>query len=150
MEKRKIIALLLILALAFTCLAGCGKTKEVKETGREARIANNELIVAIGDEPETGFDSTTGSHGSITKVFFSTLFKRDKQLGWTNDLATGYQVSPDKLTWTITLRDDAKFTDGTNVKAEDVAYTYQTAKDAGSDIDLTMIDTITAVDDTTV
>ncbi len=150
MEKRKIIAVLLILALTVTCLAGCGKTTESKEPGREARIANNELIVAIGDEPETGFDSTTGSHGSITKVFFSTLFKRDKELGWSNDLATGYQVSPDKLTWTITIRDDAKFTDGTNVKAEDVAYTYQTAKDAGSDIDLTMIDSIKAVNDTTV
>ena len=97
-----------------------------------------------------GFDSTTGSHGSITKVFFSTLFKRDKELGWANDLATGYQVSEDKLTWTITLRDDALFTDGESVKAEDVAYTYQTAKDSGSDIDLTMIEEIKAVNDTTV
>lgn len=150
MKAKKFVTVMLILALTATCLAGCGKTEEVKETGREARIANNELIVAIGDEPETGFDSTTGSHGSITKVFFSTLFKRDKQLGWTNDLATGYQVSPDKLTWKITIRDDARFTDGTKVKAEDVAYTYQTAKEAGSDIDLTMINSIKAVNDTTV
>jgi peptide/nickel transport system substrate-binding protein len=132
-------------------LAGCGKDKESNGlTAREERVSNNELIVAIGDEPETGLDSTTGSHGSITKVFFSTLFKRDKQLGWTNDLATGHQVSPDKLTWTITLRDDALFTDDTKVKAEDVAYTYQTAKDAGADIDLTMIESIKAVNNTTV
>lgn len=150
MKARKIIVLMLIFALTVTCLAGCGKEKESTETGRDARIANNELIVAIGEEPETGFDATTGSHGSITKVFFSTLFQRDKQLGWTNDLATGYQVSPDKLTWTITLRDDALFADGQKVKSEDVAYTYQTAKDAGADIDLTMIDSIKAVNDTTV
>lgn len=150
MNGKKLAALMLILALTVTSLAGCGKDRETKVSGREARAANNELIVAIGEEPETGFDSTTGSHGSITKVFFSTLFKRDKQLGWANDLATGYQVSPDKLTWTITIRDDAMFTDGATVKAEDVAYTYQTAKDSGSDIDLTMIDNIKAANDTTV
>ena len=78
MKTKKFVVLILILALTVSCLAGCGKTKE---TGRDARSANDELIVAIGDEPETGFDSTTGSHGSITKVFFSTLFKRDKELG---------------------------------------------------------------------
>lgn len=148
MKKTRIMALLLILALTVTCFAGCGK--EAKETAREERIAKGELIASIGAEPEAGFDATTGSHGSITKVFFSTLFKRDKQLGWTNDLATGYQVSPDKLTWTITIRDNAMFTDGIKVKAEDVAYTYQTAKDSGSDIDLTMIDSIKPVNDTTI
>ncbi len=148
MKKRKITAFLLILALAVSCFAGCGKASG--ETAREERKAKDELIVAIGEEPETGFDSTTGSHGSITKVFFSTLFQRDKELGWINDLAEGYQVSPDKLTWTVTIRGDALFTDGTPVKAEDVAYTYQTAKDSGSDIDLTMIDSIKAVNDTTV
>ena len=151
MTTRKITVMVLIVALIAAGLAGCGgKKAENRFADRQSRIENDELIVAIGEEPETGFDSTTGSHGSITKVFFSTLFKRDKQLGWTNDLATGYQVSEDKLTWTITLRNDALFTDGTKVTAEDVAYTYQTAKDSGSDIDLTMIDRIKAVDDTTV
>ncbi|MBN7773621.1 ABC transporter substrate-binding protein [Clostridium aminobutyricum] len=151
MKSRKSMAWVLILALTVTCFAGCGKQGGSKElTNRGERASNNELVVAIGEEPETGFDSTTGSHGSITKIFFSTLFKRDKQLGWTNDLATGYQVSPDKLTWTITLREDAFFTDDTQVKAEDVVYTYQTAKDSGSDIDLTMIDHIKAINDTTV
>lgn len=151
MDIKKITAFILILVLASAGLAGCGKSEGEKGiSAREKRIANDELIVAIGSEPETGFDSTTGGHGSITKVFFSTLFKRDKELGWANDLATGYRVSDDKLTWTISLRDDALFTDGTKVTAEDVAYTYRTAKDSGSDIDLTMIDSIKAVNDTTV
>lgn len=151
MNKNKLLAFALILTLALTGLAGCGKEdKQDTISGREVRMANDELIVAIGDEPEAGFDSTTGGHGSLTKVFFSVLFKRDKELGWTNDLATGYQVSPDKLVWTVTLRDDALFTDGTKVTAGDVAYTYQTAKASGSDIDLTMIDSIKAIDETTV
>lgn len=158
MNAKKLLVFLLALMIAVAA-AGCGNTQTQKEvegaeaqnaSAREARIADNELIVAIGTEPETGFDSTTGSHGSITKLFFSTLFKRDKQLGWVGDLATGYEVSPDKLTWTVTLRDDARFSDGTNVTAEDVVYTYMTAKEAGTDIDLTIIDKIDVIDDTTV
>ncbi|MDY2628809.1 MAG: ABC transporter substrate-binding protein [Lachnospiraceae bacterium] len=164
MRKRSIA--LLCIAMILCCMfAGCGgndfkttdsgeskqqETEKIPATGRDARKANGEVIVAIGSEPETGFDPSTGGHGSITKVFFSTLFMRDKKLGWTNDLATGYQVSDDKLTWTVTIRDDAYFTDGSKVTAGDVAFTYGTAKESGSDIDLTMIESINVVNDTTV
>ena len=147
-------------ALCITSLVGCSSNNASSNSSssssqesvskREERKKNNELIVAIGSEPEAGFDATTGGHGSITRVFFSTLFKRDKKLGFENDLATGYKVSDDKLTWTVTIRDDAKFTDGEKVTAQDVAFTYQTAKESGSEIDLTMIDKITAKDDTTI
>ena len=172
--KKKITAILCAVMMIACLFTGCGgngsgnaggagddgnqqtksgstdENKTAQSTGRDARKANGEVIVAIGEEPETGFDPSTGGHGSITKVFFSTLFMRDKELGWTNDLATGYQVSDDKLTWTVTIRDDAVFTDGTKVTADDVAFTYETAKESGSDIDLTMIDTIQVVNDTTV
>ena len=41
----------------------------------------------------------TGGHGLMTKsIFLSSLFKRDKELGMENDLATEYKVSHDKLT----------------------------------------------------
>jgi peptide/nickel transport system substrate-binding protein len=149
MKLKKIGCVLLVMVLAITCFAGCGGS-DSEVSAREGRIEKDELIVAIGAEPETGFDATTGGHGSITRVFFSTLFRRDKQLGWENDLAAGYTVSPDKLTWTVILRKDALFTDGTPVTAEDVAFTYSTAKESGSDIDLTMIENVKAVDDYTV
>lgn len=150
MKQKKMLALLLVLVMTSIPLAGCKNNEDRAASGQKTRRENNELIVAIGSEPEAGFDSTTGGHGSITKVLFSTLFTRDKELGWTNDLATGYRVSEDKLRWTITLREDAVFTDGTPVLAEDVAYTYNTAKEAGSEIDLTMISGITEPDEHTV
>lgn len=154
MKLKKLVALGLATVITMTSLVGCSSTGKTQSssagTSREERIKNNELIVAIGSEPETGFDATTGGHGSLTKIFFSTLFRRDKNLGFENDLATGYKVSGDKLTWTVTIRDDAKFTDGETVKAEDVAFTYETAKESGSEIDLTMIDSVKVVDDTTV
>ncbi|MGF7144714.1 peptide/nickel transport system substrate-binding protein [Anaerotaenia torta] len=150
MRHTKITALLLTVVMAGVLLAGCQNPGDRGISGRRTRRENKELIAAIGSEPEAGFDATTGGHGSITRILFSTLFTRDKELGWTNDLATGYQVSEDKLRWTITLREDAVFTDGTPVLAEDVVYTYNMAKESASETDLTMISGIRELDEHTV
>lgn len=40
------------------------------------------------------------------------------------DLATGWTVSDDGLVWTFTLRDDARFADGTPVDAHAVVYSF--------------------------
>lgn len=147
MKKTRRIISVFVALLMMLSLFGCSKNGAQT---RDDRKANNQLIAAIGEEPEGGFDSVTGGHGSITKLIFSTLFKRDKALGWEGDLATGYTVSDDRLTWTVTLRDDARFTDGTPVTAKDVAFTYNQAKESGTDIDLTIIDSVEAINDTTV
>lgn len=155
MKLKKNIAKLLSMILLVGTLAGCSNTSNEssdssKKTGVEQRKENNELVVAVGAEPEAGFDAITGGHGSITKLFFSTLMKRDKELGWENDLAKDYKISDDKLTWTVTIRDDVKFTDGKTLTAEDVAFTYQTIKESSTEVDLTMIKEIKATNDTTV
>lgn len=155
MKFKKNIANLLSMILLVGTLAGCSNTSNegldsYSKSGVEQRKENNELVVAVGSEPEAGFDAITGGHGSITKVFFSTLMKRDEELGWENDLATDYKISDDKLTWTVTIRDDVKFTDGETLTAEDVAFTYQTTKESSTEVDLTMIKEVKAIDDTTV
>ncbi|MEG0856709.1 MAG: ABC transporter substrate-binding protein [Terrisporobacter sp.] len=151
MKLKKNLAKVLAMVLMMGTIAGCSNTsKSTSTSGVETRKENNELVVAVGAEPEAGFDAITGGHGSITKVFFSTLLKRDKELGWENDLATDYKISEDKLKWTVTIRDDAKFTDGKPLTAEDVAFTYQTTKDSSTEIDLTMVEKVEAKDDTTV
>ena len=155
MKLKKSISLFLTLMLTVTALTGCsGSSDDKAETpGNEvtnSRREKNELVAAVAAEPEAGFDATVGGHGSMTKVFFSTLFKRDKKLGIENDLATGYEVSEDRLTWTVKLRDDVKFTDGEKLTSEDIVYTYESAKKSGSSIDLTMVDSIKAVDEYTV
>lgn len=153
MKLKKHIARILGVALLVGTLSGCSNTSNSgssSKSGVEQRKENNELVVAIGAEPEAGFDAITGGHGSITKVFFSTLMKRDKELGWENDLATDYKISDDKLTWTVTIRDDVKFSDGEPLTAKDVAFTYETTKESSTEVDLTMIKEIKAKDDTTV
>ncbi len=149
MKLKKSVAKILSMVLLMGTLAGCSNSSS-STSGVEERKANNELVVAVGAEPEAGFDAITGGHGSITKVFFSTLLKRDKELGWENDLATDYKISEDKLKWTVTIRDDATFTDGEPLTAEDVAFTYKTTKDSSTEVDLTMIEKVEATDDKTV
>ncbi len=66
------------------------------------------------------------------------------------DLATDMNVSDDGMTWTVTIRDDVKFTDGEPLTAEDVALTYNTLRDTSSVNDFTMLEEATALDNTTV
>lgn len=154
MRLKKSISAGLAMMLMVTALTGCsssndGEKSEVKGVSNN-RIENNELVAAVAYEPDEGFDATVGGHGSMTRVFFSTLFKRDKKLGMENDIATEYEVSEDRLTWKVKLRDDVKFSDGEKLTSEDVVYTYEKAKESGASIDLTVLDSVKAVDDYTV
>ena len=95
--------------------------------------------MAFGSEPEAGFDPTTGWGRYGSPLFQSTLLKRDNKLNIANDLATSYEVNEDGKVWTVNLRDDVKFSDGQPLTAEDVVFTFETASNNGSVVDLTVI-----------
>ena len=69
-------------------------------------------------------------------------------------LATGYEVSPDGLVYTIKLREGVKFHTGQPMTAKDVAYSYNYLRDPKNGSpgagDLTLIQSIDAIDDATV
>ena len=110
--------------------------------------AKDSVVIAIGSEPET-LDPTKGwGHGN-SPIVQSTLVKYTSDLTFENDVATGYDVSSDRVTWTFTIRDDAFFTDGEKVTASDVAFTLETAKAAQGSVDLTYMESAVAQDDTT-
>lgn len=73
----------------------------------------NELVLAVGSEPEHGFDPTTGWGRYGSPLFQSTLLKLNHELGIEYDLATGYTLEQNGTVWIITLRDDVAFSDGT-------------------------------------
>lgn len=67
------------------------------------------------------------------------------------DLTTGYACSSDGLVWTFILRDDAVFSDVEPLTASDVAFTVNgVIASAGSEADLSMVETAVAVSDTVV
>ena len=153
MKLKKNLSVMLIITLMSGTLIGCSNSVDGsidKNSIENTRKENNELIAAVTYEPETGFDATESGHGDMTRVFFSTLFQRNKELGIENDLAESYEISEDRLTWTVKIRDDVKFTDGEKLTAEDVAYTYEIAKDSASSIDLTMLESVKQIDEYTI
>lgn len=146
------------LAVAVIAAAGCS-AQPVKETGSELQASastggkaavKEELILAVGGEPDTGFDPTTGWGRYGSPLFQSTLLKRNSEMEIVSDLAASYETSTDGLIWTIKLREDAQFSDGEALTADDVVFTYETAKDSSSVVDLTNLDAVSAMDDYTV
>ena len=58
------------------------------------------------------------------RVLFAGLTRPGKDLQPAPDLATKWEVSADGLTWTFTLHDNAQWTDGQPITADDVAFTF--------------------------
>ena len=140
MKKLPIIFCLLFTTLLFSCV----NNKDNKEGQKES------LILAIGGEPDNGFDPTTGWGQYASPLFQSTLLKYDKDFNIINDAATSYTISDDGLKWTVTLRDSIKFSDGKPLTANDVVFTFKTAKNSASVVDLTNLQKVESLDNLTV
>ena len=112
------------------------------------------LTMTTGSEPAAGFDPLVswgcGEHVH-EPLIQSTLITTDLNLEFQNDLATSYECSEDGLTWTFTIRDDVKFTDGEPLTARDVAFTVNgIINSAAAEADLSMVDEAVVIDDATV
>ncbi|EPH03201.1 hypothetical protein HMPREF1531_01258, partial [Propionibacterium sp. oral taxon 192 str. F0372] len=99
-------------------LAGCSSSKNESNGGSGASVALPERLssrreVIISMDPSTvkaPFDPVLGFGETGVLPFHSALMKADENNQIVNDLATGYTISDDKLTWTFTIRDDVTFT----------------------------------------
>ena len=171
MRKKRIAAFLCAAVIAAAGLAGCGGTKapaevqtaEVTEgenvtagaSEATAETAADSVIVTMPttSEPEPGYNPVYGwgaGEHVHEPLIQSTLTTTTADLKIGKDLATDYSVSEDGLTWTVSIRDDVKFTDGEPLTASDVAFTYNLCVENSSVNDFTMLKEAVAVDDTTV
>ena len=143
------IVLRAVMCIAVTgMLSGCASRGRADGSRQEPQERDT-VIVAITDEPAT-LDPVQGwGHGN-TPLIQSTLIRYGSDMHFEEDLAVDYQLDASGLVWTFTLRDDAKFTDGEAVTADDVVFTFETAKAAQASVDLTFVERIEAVNDTTV
>lgn len=125
-----------------TILAACSVSSSHVDEGQVGSNEKNHLVLAIGSEPDDGFDPTTGWGRYGSPLFQSTLLTLNRDFEVEYDLATDYAVSDDGLEWTVKIRDDAKFSDGEPVTADDVVFTFETAKHAASVVDLQHVTSI--------
>ncbi|MCM5557014.1 ABC transporter substrate-binding protein [Pleomorphomonas sp. JP5] len=109
-----------------------------------------ELVLAIGGEPDDGYDPVLGWGRYGHPLFQSTLLTREADLSTSPDLATAWSLSDDRLTWTITIRDGVKFSDGTPLTAKDVAFTFTETAKSGGTVDLSVMESAVATDEHTV
>lgn len=134
-----------MLATALVCVGMNGlMVANAKETKKD------EIIISVGGEESTGYDSCTGWGRRCNPLIQSKLYAYTPQGEMIEDLATGYEVSEDGMVWTFTIRDDVYFTDGEQLTAEDVAFTYNNTKEISSAVDLSMMEKAEAIDDFTV
>ena len=117
MKIRRLIAVTLALVLTLSvaaCLGSCGK----KYSG---------ITVQIGPNPET-LDPALNSAvdgGNMLITLFETLLIIDENNKVQPGQAEKYEVSDDGLTWTFTMRDGLKWSDGTELNAKDFEYTFK-------------------------
>ena len=119
MKFKKMLAIFLSAALFVTAFAGCGKKKA------------DGITVQIGPNPET-LDPALNSAvdgGNMLITLFETLSIIDQDNKVQPGQAEKYEVSPDGLTWTFTMRDGLKWSDGTELNAKDFEYTFKRIAD---------------------
>ena len=119
--------------------------------GTSPAFANKDtLVLAVGGENAEGYDPLLGWGSYGNPLFQSTLLKRDADLNIVPDLATQWELSKDRKVWTLKIRNDVKFSDGSPLTAKDVAFTFNKGLEAGGKIDLSPLAKAEALDDTTV
>ena len=126
MKLKKIAAIVMALTLSSSMLVGmtaCGK-KDV-ETKASA------VTVQIGPNPET-LDPALNSAvdgGNMLVTLFEPLLIIDKDNNVVGGQAEKWEVSDDGLTWTFTMRDGLKWSDGSELTAKDFEYAFKRLTD---------------------
>lgn len=145
-------------------LSACGSQQQSGEPSSpgepsaqpSSNLTGGTVRIGVGGSP----DSLNPGNGLLTEAYvlyelvYDTPIAINQAGDFVPELATDWSVSDDGLTWTMTIRDDAVFHDGTPVTAEDVAFSIQLYKDTPDFPYLpsyaSYFDTIEATDATTV
>lgn len=158
-SSARLFAVAVVMGLVLSACGGQQQSGEPSGSGGPQPSSNatgGTVRIGIGGSP----DSLNPGNGLLEEAY--TLYElvydtpvRVNQAGdFVPELATDWSVSDDGLTWTMTIRDDAVFHDGTPLTAEDVAFSIQLYKDTPDFPYLpsyaTYFDTIEATDATTV
>lgn len=97
-----------------------------------AAVPKDMLVIGKAADPQTLDPAVTIDNNDWTVTYPSyqrlVQYKTDGDKGSTDvegDLASGWKASDDQKEWTFTLKDNAKFADGTPVTAEAVKLSFE-------------------------
>jgi oligopeptide transport system substrate-binding protein len=125
---KKSLYIILSLILAFSLLiTSCRSAPEVTpSTVTQGGVLNLYGIDPLTLDPGISGDAT--SHQYVL-LLFSGLVRLNNNLEPVPDIAQQWQISDDGRTYTFHLRQDVRFHDGREVKAQDFEYSWQRACD---------------------
>lgn len=87
-----------------------------------------EALVGAPQHVNPLYSSVNDVDSDISHLIFSSLFKRGKNSELINDLVKEYEIGNGGRTYTIKIRRDAKWHDGSEVKVDDVIFTFNAIK----------------------
>ena len=145
------------IAALLVCLSALGASAaelygpEAKDARRGGTLTVGSLVEPPGLDP---FHQGADARIRVTVLMYQGLFYEPVDGEAAPLLAESYEVSPDKLVYTVKLREGVKFHTGQPMTAKDVAYSYNYIRDPKNGSpgagDYTVITAIDAIDDSTV
>ena len=139
---KKLLTLILCLAMVLTVFVGCSSTPATEEgasasgDAAQGEAADSEykdtLVFAMNTDvqsmdPQIQNDTTSEQ---VVKMLYNTLLKFEDDGTVVGDLAESWSVSEDKLTWTFNLKQGVKFHNGKELTSADVKATFDRALNA--------------------
>ena len=122
MKKQLVLATLVLTGALVLSGCGGGGSKSATKAG-----GGKILTIELGPEVES-IDpalNTTNDGANYLTYLFDNLLRIDKEGKVAPSLAEKYEVSDDGLTWTFHLRDGLKWSDGSDLTANDFVYSWQ-------------------------
>ncbi|MFP6581166.1 MAG: peptide-binding protein [Candidatus Hydrogenedentota bacterium] len=125
----------------------------------EQRDIGDHMIISLDAEPgvlNTVLDSADATSRFICSFIYDTLLEIDRDtLGMKGRLAYEWETSDDHLTYTFKMHENAQFSDGVPVTAEDVKFSWELLMNPENDTAalrnyMQDIESVNAIDDHTV
>lgn len=146
MKTKKLLVCIALLTILSMMLTACGSNSAAPETatapaesGTTAEAAaevktveteeNGEHVLNVlcgGQQVSLEvLEASTGSSNIVSRALYDCLwdYYSDDPTNYHFNIATGYEYNDDQTVMTIKLRDDACFSDGTPITAEDILFT---------------------------
>ena len=122
--KKKLALIMAVLMIGLILLPACNK-----DDAPPKKSTVETLNVCVGTDPDTIDPALNSSVDGATLIIhaFEGLMTLDKQGTPIYGQAKSHTLSDDGKTYTFTLRDDLKWSDGTALKAEDFVYSWNRA-----------------------
>ena len=147
---KRILTLLLVLAMLTAALCGC-------KGGKSGKDEKNELTVGIAQDLDDSLDPHKMTAAGTREILFNVfegLVKPDENGNLIPAVASAYTIADTGDTFTFTLRDGVKFHNGATVTVKDVVYSIERVAGKDSEKPLiaqfSAIESVEATDDKTV